>query len=174
MNGPSPFAALAPSMVTAVGLSLCALGAIGATLATWQLFAWFVTGGPIVANVWTHSGLTGDLFVAFFRWLPLWLALGVAFHLFVAWLGFSLYWRRTWARRGAIGFAFAWAALAVVGWAVAWYALDDLQRGYADRSAFAAAAKLLVAQVALINVGISAGLVLLMIQPSVRHGFGER
>lgn len=170
----TPFSALAPSMVTAVGLSLCVLGAIGATLASWQLFAWFVTGGPVVANVWTHSGLTGDLFVAFFRWLPLWLLLAVAFHAFVAWLGFGLFWRRVWARRAAIGFAFAWGALALLGWAVAWYALDDLQRGYADRAAFALAVKGLAMQVALINVGIAAGLVLLMIQPSVRRGFGER
>jgi hypothetical protein len=161
-------------MVTAVGVCLCALGAIGATLAGWQLFAWLLTGGPVVASVWQHSGLTGDLFVAFFRWLPLWLVLGAAFHAYVAWLGFGLFWRRPAARRRGIAFAFAWAAIALLGWAGTWYALDDLQRGYADRAAFAAGVKLLVAQVALLNVGIAAALVLLLIQPSVRAQFGGR
>jgi hypothetical protein len=174
VNVPSPFAALAPTMVTAVGLCLCALGGIGATLATWQLFAWFVTGGPVVANVWQHSGLTGDLFVAFFRWLPLWLVLAVAFHAYVAWLGFGLFWRRAVARRHAIGFAFAWGGIAVLGWAGVWFALDDLQRGYPDRAVFAQTAKLLASQVALINVGVAAALVLLMIQPSVRAQFERR
>lgn len=161
-------------MVTALGFSLGALGLIGATLASWQLLAYLVTGGPVVASVWQQYGLTGALFGTFFRWLPLWLGLGVAFHLYVGWLGFGLFWRRPWARRRAIGFAFAWGALALLGWAGLWVALDDLERGYADRAEFAAAVKLLTAQVALLNVGLSAALVLLMIQPSVRAQFERR
>jgi hypothetical protein len=165
---------LSITMVTAVGVSLCALGAIGATLAGWQLIAWLLTGGPVVATVWQDSGLTGELFVAFFRWLPLWLLLGLAFHAYMSWLGFGLFWRRPVARRRGIVFAFGWAMLALLGWAGAWFALDDLQRGYADRAVFAAGVKPLVAQVALLNVGIAAALVLLLIQPSVRAQFGGR
>jgi hypothetical protein len=171
---PTAFGALAPTMVTAVGFCLGALGLIGATLASWQLLAYFVTGGPVVASVWERYGLTGALFGTFFRWLPLWLALGVAFHAFVGWLGFGLFWRRPWARRRTIGFAFAWGAIALLGWAGLWIALDDLQRGYADRAAFAVAVKTLTAQVALLNVGLAAALILLMIQPSVRAQFERR
>jgi hypothetical protein len=174
MSAPTPFGMLAPTMVTAVGLCLGTLGLIGATLAGWQLLAYFLTGGPVVASVWAEYGLTGELFATFFRWLPLWLALGIAFHAFVGWLGFGLFWRRPWARRRAIAFAFAWGAAALLGWAGLWFALDDLQRGYPDRAAFAAAVKPLTAQVALLNVGLAAALVLLMIQPSVRAQFERR
>lgn len=174
MTPPTPLAALAPTMVTAVGLCLGVLGVVGATLGSWQLVAWFLTGGPVVASIWQRYGLTGELFGAFFRWLPLWLALGIAFHVFVGWLGFGLSWRRPWARRRTIVFAFAWGAIALLGWAGLWFALDDLQRGYPDRSAFAVAAKALAAQIALLNVGLAAGLVLLLIQPSVRAQFERR
>lgn len=174
MKAPTALVALAPTMVTAVGLCLGALGLIGATLAGWQLLAYLLTGGPVVAGVWRQYGLTGALFGAFFRWLPLWLALGVAFHALVGWLGFGLFWRRPWARRRAIGFAFAWGAIALLAWAGLWVALDDLQRGYADRAAFAVAVKSLTAQIALLNVGLSAALILLMIQPSVRAQFERR
>jgi hypothetical protein len=171
VNPPTPLGALAPTMVTAIGFCLGALGLIGATLAGWQLVAYLVTGGPVVASIWHEYGLTGELFGAFFRWLPLWLALGGAFHAFVAWLGFGLFWRRPWARRRAIAFAFVWGAIALLGWAGLWIALDDLQRGYEDRAAFAAAVKVMTAQIALLNVGLSAALILLMIQPSVRAQF---
>jgi hypothetical protein len=174
MSAPTALGALAPAMVTAVGFCLGALGLIGATLAGWQLLAYLLTGGPVVATIWQQYGLTGELFGAFFRWLPLWLALAVAFHAFVAWLGFGLFWRRPWARRRAIVFAFVWGAIALLGWAGLWFALDDLQRGYPDRAAFAAAVKPLTAQVALLNVGLSAVLILLMIQPTVRTQFERR
>lgn len=173
MNAPRPSASLLPAIVTAVGLSLAGMGALGAVLSAWQLAAWFATGGPTVAAVWEHSGLTGRMFVAFFRWLPAWLALGVAFHALVAWLGAGLLRRRRAARRGAIAFAFGWAALALAGWAAFWVALDDLERGFPDRAAFAAGVKPLVAQVSLFNVGVAAALVLLLIQPVVRREFGE-
>jgi hypothetical protein len=166
---------LTGTIVTAVGLCLAALGILGATLATGQLIAWgLFRGVPVVADVWTHSGLTGDLFVYFFEWLPLWLVLGAAFHAFVGLLGISLWRRRPWARTGAIAFAWAWGVVALLGWAVVWFALDDLQGGYPERAAFAQAVKGLAAQVALINVGLSAGLILLMIQPAVRAQFEKR
>jgi hypothetical protein len=173
VKGPSTFGLLAPTMVTAVGGCLCALGLLGATLAAWQLVAWLVTGGPVVAEVWARYGLTGELFGAFIRWLPLWLVLGGAFHAWFAWLGFGLFWRRPWARRHGVAFAFVWAAVALVFWAVAWFALDDLQQGYPDRAAFAVAVKPLAAQVALINVALAAALLLLLIQPSVKAQFAR-
>ena len=174
MTAPSAFGALAPTMVTAVGFCLGALGAIGATLASWQLLAYLLTGGPVIAGVWRQYGLTGALFGAFFRWLPLWLVLGAAFHACLGWLGFGLFSRRPAARRRTIAFAFAWGALALLGWAGFWYALDDLQRGYPDRAAFASAVKALTAQIALLNVGLAAALILLLIQPSVRAQFERR
>jgi hypothetical protein len=174
MSAPTPLGALAPTMVTAVGFCLGALGLLGATLAGWQLLAYLLTGGPVVASVWQQYGLTGKLFGTLFRWLPLWLVLAVAFHAFVGWLGFGLFWRRPWARGRTIAFAFAWGALALLGWAGLWFVLDDLQRGYPDRAAFAVAVKSLTAQVALLNVGVASALVLLLIQPSVRAQFARR
>lgn len=169
-----PVASLAPSIVSAVGACLAVLGILGATFATWQLLAWALwRGAPVLSDVWSHYGLTGGLFAAFFNWLPLWLLLGVAFHAFVARLGYALFRRERWARRGAITFAWGWAALAVLGWAAVWYALDDLQRGYPDRAAFAGVAKVVLMQVTLLNLGLSAALILLMIQPSVRAQFGR-
>lgn len=168
----APGVGLASTMLSAVGLCLCVLGTLGATFATWQLFAWGVLRStPVLAEAWLHAGLTGELFVALFEGLPLWLALGVAFHTFVAWVGYGLWWRRPSARRAAIGFAFGWAALALAGYAGVWYALDDLQRGFPERAAFAAAVKVLALQVSLINVGLSAGLLLLLNQPGVRAQF---
>lgn len=169
-----PVASLAPSMVTAVGACLAVLGFLGAVLGTWQLLAWALwRGAPVLSEVWSNYGLTGGLFAAFFDWLPLWLLLGIAFHAYVGKLGMGLFWRRAWARASAIRFAWTWAALAVLGWAALWYALDDLQRGYPDRAAFAGVAKLLLMQVSLLNLGVSAVLILLMIQPSVRAQFGR-
>lgn len=171
--GPGLAPSLAPSMVTAVGGCLAGLGILGATFATWQLLAWALwRGAPVLSDVWSHYGLTGGLFAVLFDWLPVWLLLAIAFHAFVARLGFGLFRRERWARRGAIGFAWAWAALAALGWAAVWYALDDLQRGYPDRAQFAGVAKLVLMQVSLLNLGLSAALVLLMIQPSVRARFG--
>lgn len=167
-----PVVSLAPSMVSAVGACLAVLGFLGVAFATWQLLAWALwRGAPVLSEVWSHYGLTGGLFATFFDWLPLWLLLAIAFHAVVAKLGLGLYWRRSWARRGAIRFAWAWAALAVLGWAAVWYALDDLQRGYPDRAAFAGVAKMVLMQVSLLNLGLSATLILLMIQPSVRAQF---
>lgn len=159
-------------MVTAVGLCLAMLGIVGATLAAWQVLAWLLYRGlPVPSPTWAEYGVTGELFAAFFEWLPVLLLLAVAFHAFVAWLGFGLFRRRPGARVAAIGFAFGWAATAVLGWLVVRHALEDLARGYPDRAGFALAAEALATQVTLFNVAIAAGLVLLMIQPAVRAQF---
>jgi hypothetical protein len=166
-----PFA-LAAAMLTAIGLSLAGLGLVGATLAAWQLAGWLLGGGlPPVAGVWRHSGLTGELFVAFFAWLPELLAGAVLFHAFVAWLGLGLLWRRPWARRGGLWFACAWAATAALSWLVVRAALGDLARGYPDRAGFAAMAGILAGQVALLNVALGAALAWLLLQPAVRAQF---
>ena len=166
-----PFA-LAVTMVTAVALSLTALGMLGAGLAAWQLLAWLAAGSlPLVADVWRNAGLTGELMVGFIGWLPAVLGAAIAFHLVVAWLGVGLLWRRPWARRATLGFAFAWGGLAVLSLGVVRYALADLARGYPEHAHFAAVAGSLALQVALVNVALAAALVLLLIQPAVRTQF---
>jgi hypothetical protein len=164
--------ALAVTMLTGVALGLAGLGALGACLAAWQLLGWLALGAlPPVADTWRHAGVTGALIVAFFDWLPLVLGAAIAFHTLVAWLGVGLYWRRAWARRGTLLFAGCWAAVAALAWAVVRYALEDLARGYPDRAAFARAAEALADQLALVNVALAAGLLLLLIQPAVRAQF---
>jgi hypothetical protein len=165
-------AALAVTLVSAIGLSLAALGSLGVLLASWQLLGWIAFGGlPPVADVWRHSGLTGELMVALFAWLPLVLLLAIAFHGAVAWLGAGLVWRRPWARRGAIVFAAVWIAATATAWLVVHHALLDLARGYAARAAFARAALVLANQVTLATIGLATALILLMIQPAVRAQF---
>jgi hypothetical protein len=164
--------ALAVTIVSAVGLSRAGLGSLGVLLAGWQLLWWVVLGSlPPVADVWRHSGVTGELIVALFAWLPLILLLGIFFHGVAAWLGLGLLWRRSWARRGAIAFAALWIAIAAVAWLVVRYALEDLARGYPDRAGFALAAQALATQVTVLNVGLAAAMVLLLIQPAVRAQF---
>ena len=170
MKGLSP--ALALTLVTAVGLAFAVLGTIGACLAGWQLTGWLLFGNvPQVADAWRQVGLTGQLFVALFAWLPLVLALAVAFHAFVAWLGVGLLWRRAGARRVALVFAASWAGLALLVWLAARLALADLARGYPERAAFARVAATLATQVTLLNVGLALLLVLLLAQPAVRAQF---
>jgi hypothetical protein len=164
--------ALAVTMVTAVALSLAALGTLGAGLAAWQLLAWAVFGSmPLVADAWRDAGVTGELMVAFFARLPLVLGAAIVFHTIVAWLGFGLLWRRPWARLATLVFAFAWAGLATLGFGLARYALEDLARGYPKQAHFAHVAETLATQVALVNVALAAALVLLLIQPAVRAQF---
>jgi hypothetical protein len=164
--------ALAVTMLTAVAASLAALGTLGACLAGWQLVIWAVSGGlPLVADSWRDAGLTGELMVAAFERLPLVLGAAIAFHALVAWLGVGLLWRRPWARRATLIFAFAWAGVATLSWGIAHYVLADLARGYPERAHFAAVAGALAAQVALVNVALAAALVLLLIQPAVRAQF---
>jgi len=159
-------------MLTGVAFGLASLGALGACLAAWQLIGWLTLGAlPPVADAWRHAGVTGALIVAFFDWLPLVLGAAIAFHALVAWLGVGLYWRRAWARRGALVFAACWAGVAVAAWGVVRYALEDLARGYPDRAAFARAAQVLASQLVLVNIGLAAGLLLLLIQPAVRAQF---
>ena len=170
MKGLAP--ALALTLVTTVGLAFAVLGTVGAGLAGWQLTGWLLLGNvPQVADAWRHAGLTGQLFVALFDWLPLVLALAIAFHAFVAWLGVGLLWRRPGARRTALAFACGWAGLAVLGWLAARLALADLARGYPERAAFAHAAGALATEVTLLNVGLAVLLVLLLVQPAVRAQF---
>lgn len=166
-----PFA-LAVTMLTAVGLSLAALGALGAGLATWQLFAWLAAGSvPLVADAWRNAGLTGELMVGFIGWLPLVLGAAIIFHTIVAWLGVGLLWRRPWARRATLVFACVWGSLAALAFGVARFALADLARGYPQHAHFAEVAGSLALQVALVNVALAAALVLLLIQPAVRVQF---
>lgn len=166
-----PFA-LAVMMLTAVALSFVALGTLGAGLAAWQLLGWAAAGGaPPVADAWRNAGLAGELMVAFFGWLPVVLGVAVAFHLLVAWLGVGLLWRRPWARRAALVFAFVWAALATTAVGVVRYALEDLARGYPQHAHFAQVAESLAVEVALVNLALAAALVLLLIQPAVRAQF---
>ena len=163
---------LALTLVTTVGLAFATLGTIGACLALWQLAAWLLLGSvPQVADAWRHAGVTGQLFVALFDWLPLVLALAAAFHAFVAWLGLGLLWRRAGARRAALAFAFSWAGLAVLGWLAARFALSDLARGYPERAEFARVATTLATQVTVLNVVLAALLVLLLVQRAVRAQF---
>ena len=164
--------ALAVTMLTAVARSLAALGTLGAGLAAWQLLGWLTAGSaPLVADAWRDAGLTGELMVGFFGWLPLVLGAAIVFHTVVAWLGIGLFWRRPWARRATLAFSFGWAGVAALTFAVARYALEDLARGYPDRAHFARVAESLAAEVALVNVGLAAALVLLLIQPAVRAQF---
>jgi hypothetical protein len=164
--------ALAATMLSAVGMCLAGLGMLGVALASWQLFGWLLTGGlPAVADVWRHSGLTGELMVAFFAWLPLVLGAAVLFHGFVAWLGLGLLWRRPWARRGGLWFAGLWAATAAGAWFLVHAALEDLVRGYPDRAGFARVAESLAGQVTVVNIGLGAGLAWLLLQPAVRAQF---
>ena len=164
--------ALSTSMVSAVGLSLATAGTLGAVLGSWQLLGWALGGGvPVVAEVWRHSGLTGDLFVAFFAWLPFVLAGGVLFHALVALVGLGLVRRRVWAWRGALGLAALWIVLAALAWLTTRTALEDLARGFPERAAFAHAAEFRATQVALLSIGIGIGLALLLAQPAVRADF---
>jgi hypothetical protein len=164
--------ALAVTMLTAVALSLAALGMLGAGLAAWQLLAWVAFGrAPLVADAWRDAGLTGELMVGFFAWMPLVLGAAIVFHSIVAWLGVGLLWRRPWARRATLGFAAVWAGLAALACGVARYALEDLARGYPERAQFARVAASLALEVALVNVALAAALVLLLIQPAVRAQF---
>ena len=165
-------AALALAMLNSVALGLAVLGTVGAGLAAWQLLAWAVAGSlPLVADAWRDAGLTGELMVALFDWLPLVLGAALVFHATVAWLGVGLLWRRAGARRTALVFAAGWAGLAVLGWLAARLALADLARGYPERAEFARAAATLAAEVTLLNVGLAVLLVLLLIQPAVRAQF---
>ena len=166
-----PFA-LAVTMVTAVGLSLAVLGTLGAAFAGWQLPGWLLAGSvPLVADAWRDAGLTGELMVGLFRWLPAVLGAAIACHTLVAWLGVGLLWRRPWARRATLAFACVWAALAASALGVARYVLADLARGYPAYAHFAEVARSLAAEVALVNLALAAALVLLLIQPAVRVQF---
>ena len=165
-------AALAVTMLSAVALSLTVLGALGAGLAAWQLLGWAVVGGlPVIADAWRGAGVAGTLLVAFFDYLPVVLGIAMIGQSIVAWLGLGLLWRRPWARRATIGFAFVWTALAVLLFGIVRYALEDLARGYPERSAFAHAAESLSTEITLVNVALAAALVLLLIQPAVRAQF---
>jgi len=164
--------ALAVTMLTSVGLCLACLGMLGVMLACWQLLGWAVTGGlPSVADIWRHSGLTGDLMVALFAWLPLVLAAAMLFHAFVAWLGLGLLWRRPWARRAGLVFAGLWAVTAAGVWVGVRVALEDLARGYPERAGFARTAESLAGQVGFVNIALGVALVWLLVQPAVRVQF---
>jgi hypothetical protein len=159
-------------MLNSVGMCLAGLGALGAFLAGWQFAGWASSGAwPTAAAVWRESGLTGQLFVAFFAWLPQLLVAAILFHLFVAAVGTGLLWRRIWAWRGALVLAISWIALAAVAWFVARTALDDLASGYPARAAFARAAEVVASEVTLLSVALGAGLVLLLVHPAVREQF---
>ena len=159
-------------MLTAVGVCFAGVGLLGALLGSWQLLGWMLSGGvPVVAEVWRHSGLTGDLFVAFFAWLPAVLALGVLYHAVVAALGIGLVARRGWARRGSLGLAALWVAAAVIAWLVVRTALEDLARGDPDRAVFAHSAEALASEVSLLSIVIGIGLAVLLLQPAVRAQF---
>ena len=159
-------------MVSAVGLCLAVGGVLGAVLGAWQLLGWILGGGvPVVAEVWRHSGLTGEFFVAFFASLPFVLGAGIIFHVLLAWLGLGLMLRRPWARPGALGFAAFWIALAALAWLATHAALLDLAHGFPERAAFAQGAEMLATEAALLSIGIGVGLALLLLQPSVRAEF---
>ena len=164
-------ASLARSMLTAVALSLAGLGALGAGLSCWQFFVMMEGVRPVVADVWRHSGLAGELLVRFFDALPSVLAGATVYHLLIAVLGIGLARRRAWARDGGMGLGLFWVASAAVAWAVARYALEDLARADPGRAGFARVAESLAAQVALVNVGVGAALLLLLIQPAVSAQF---
>ena len=164
--------ALATTMLSTVGLSLAAGGALGAVLGGWQLLGWALGGGvPVVAEVWRHSGLTGDFFVAFFARLPLVLGAGTLFHALLAWLGVGLALRRSWARPGALALAALMIVLAALAWLTARVVLEDLARGFPERAPFAREAEFLATVVALLSIGIGVGLALLLAQPAVRAEF---
>ena len=166
--------ALATTMLSTVGLSLAAGGALGAVLGAWQLLGWGLGGGvPVVAEVWRHSGLTGDFFVAFFAWLPIVLGAGVLFHALVAWLGLGLVLRRPWARPAALGLAALLIGLPALAWVTARAALEDLARGFPERAAFAHEAEFLATAVALLSIAIGMALALLLVQPAVRAEFSS-
>jgi hypothetical protein len=164
--------ALAVSMLTAIGCCLAAAGVLGAALGAWQLIGWvFIGGVPVVAEVWRHSGMTGTFFVAFFRWLPAILGVGIVLHLLVAWLGVGLVTRRRWAWRGAFAFGGLWALVAVIAWLVARRALQDLADVDPTRAIFAHAAEVVSSEVAILGVVLGAFLVLFLLQPAVRAQF---
>ncbi len=166
-----PFA-LAVTMLTAVALSLATLGMLGAGLAAWQLLGWLTAGSvPLVAEAWRNAGLTGAFMVGFIGWLPAVLGAAILFHLGVAWLGVGLLWRRPWARRATLLFAFGWGGVAALSFGLAHYALADLARGYPQHAHFAAVAESLALELGLVNVALAAALALLLIQPAVRLQF---
>lgn len=158
-------------MVTAVALSLALLGMLGALLAGWQLIVMIGGARPVVADVWRHSGVAGNLLVEIFDALPALLAGAFAFHVLIAVLGVGLFRRRSWARDGGLGLGLFWLVSALAGWALARYVLEDLARADQSRASFARVAESLATQAALINVGVGAALLLLLIQPSVRAQF---
>ena len=159
-------------MLSTVGVSLAAGGALGTLLGGWQLLGWALGGGvPVVAEVWRHCGLTGDFFVAFFARLPLVLGAGTLFHALVAWLGVGLVLRRSWARPGALALAALMVLLAALAWVTARTVLEDLARGFPERAPFAREAEFLATVVALLSIGIGIGLALLLAQPAVRAEF---
>ena len=165
-------ALLAIPMLTAVALSLVGLGALGACLAAWQLAGFALFGSaPVVADVWRHAGLVGELLVSVFAWLPALLAAAVVLQALVAWLGLGLLWRRPWARHGTLGLAMLWVTLTAGAWAVAHYALADLARGYPEQAAFARAASAFAGQVAFVNIGLAVALAVFLVQPAVRVQF---
>jgi hypothetical protein len=147
--------ALATTMVNAVGLALGFLGVVGAVLAGWQVVGFTIAGGvPAVAEIWRHSGLTGDIIVTFFAWLPQLLAAAILWHLVVAALGAGLIGRRRWAWSGGLAFAVLWTACTAGAWLLSVVALEDLARGYPERASFAHAVEPLAAWVALGNVAV--------------------
>jgi len=163
---------LATTMLSTVGLCLAAGGALGAVLGAWQLLGWVLGGGvPVVAEIWRHSGLTGDFFVAFFAWLPIVLGAGVLFHVLVALLGLGLVLRRPWARPGALALAALLIVLAGLAWVTARTALEDLAHGFPERAVFAREAEFLATIVTLLSIGIGIGLSLLLAAPAVRAKF---
>ena len=159
-------------MLNAVGLTLTALGALGALLAAAQLAGWFLGGErPVIAAAWQHAGASGQLLAGFFAWLPEVVLTALAFHALVAWLGLGLYRRRPWARTGAIAFALAWAATAIGTWVLARWALADYARGAAARAAFVHAVSVLADEVAGASVALGLLLALLLTRPAVRAQF---
>ncbi len=163
---------LATTMLSTAGLCLAVGGMLGAALGSWQLIGWALGGEvPVVAEVWRHSGLTGELFVYFFAWLPFVLGAGVALHALVAWLGLGLLLRWSWARPGALALAAFWVIFAALAWLVARAALEDLARGFPERAQFAHEAEFLATVVALLSIAIGLGLALLLVQPDVRARF---
>jgi len=159
-------------MLTGIGCCFAAAGAIGSVLGLWQLLGWTLAGGvPVVAEVWRHAGLTGDFFVAFFRWLPAVLGVGVVLHVLVAWLGIGLIARRAWAWRGAFAFAGLWAAATLGGWLLAGYALRDLAAVDPAWALAAHGAEVIAGEVAVLGVVLGAALALFLLQPAVRAQF---
>ncbi len=168
-----PFA-LAVTMVTAVALSLIILGTLGAVLAAWQLCAWLAAGGvPAVAEIWRHSGVTGDLMVSMFEYLPGVLMAAILLQGAATWVGLGLLWRRPGARRAAIALAALGGSAAIAARALTHYALLDLARGFPDRAAFALAADWLALQATLVALAVAAAMILLLVQPAVRRQFSS-